>query len=218
MEAIETAARRQALRVAARAVERRFNADRSDHVGATAPCSCGKAARYAGRRAKTFESVLGPLTLERAYYHCKPCKTGFYPRDRALGLKGVSLSPAVTRMNGLVGAMVSFKEGHELLRELAGVDVNTKQVERTAEALGGEIADDERCFVEPLEVDPVAPTLYLGVDGTGVPMRESELQGRTGKQADGTSKTREVRLCVVWSAESLDKDGRPTRDAASSLS
>ena len=193
----------------------RLNADRSDHVGPTAQCSCGKAARYAGRRAKTFESVLGPLTLERAYYHCKPCETGFYPRDRALGLAGVSLSPAVTRMSGLVGAMVSFEEGHELLRELAGVDVDTKQVERTAEALGVEIADDERRFIEPLEVDPVAPTLYLGVDGTGVPMRESELQGRAGKQADGTSKTREVKLCVVWSAESLDKDGRPTRDPGS---
>lgn len=214
-EAIETAVRREALRVAACAVERRLNADRSDHVGPTAQCSCGKAARYAGRRPKTVESVLGPLTVERAYYHCKPCETGFCPRDRALGLEGVSLSPAVTRMIGLVGAMVSFAEGHELLHELAGVDVDTKHVERTAEALGVEIADDERCFVEPLEADPVAPTLYLGVDGTGVPMRESELQNRAGKQPDGTSKTREVKLCVVWSAELRDKDGLPTRDPGS---
>ena len=135
-EAIETAARRHALRVAGRAVEQRINADTSDHVGPTVPCACGWAACYAGRHEKTFESVLGPLRLSRAYYHCDRCKTGFCPRDHALGLKEGSLSPGVLRMVGRVGAMVSFEEGHELLDELAGVDVPTKHVERAAEALG----------------------------------------------------------------------------------
>ena len=37
-EAIERAARRQALGVAARAVERRLNADRTDYAGPTAAC------------------------------------------------------------------------------------------------------------------------------------------------------------------------------------
>lgn len=160
-------------------------------------------------------SVLGPLTLLRAYYHCARCESGFCPRDHALGIEGVSLSPAVTRMVGLVGATVSFEEGYELLRELAGVDVDTKQVERTAESLGAEIAVDERAFVEPIESGAVASTVYLGVDGTGIPMRKCELEGRAGKQADGSSKTREVKLCAAWSAESRDKEGIPTRDEGS---
>ena len=41
------------------------------------------------------------MRLERAYYDCAPCEGGFCPRDRALGLEGTSLSPAVTRMVGL---------------------------------------------------------------------------------------------------------------------
>lgn len=45
--------------------------------------------------------------------------------------------------------MVSFQEGSELLTELAGVAVDAKQVERTAEALGKEIAEDERVHSEP---------------------------------------------------------------------
>ncbi len=45
-------------------------------------------------------------------------------------------------------------------------------MERHAEALGTEIAQDERQVVE-VET-PKAPTLYLGLDGTGVPMRSSE--------------------------------------------
>jgi hypothetical protein len=204
------------MRVAARAVERRINADTSDHAGPTAACACGQAARYAGRRGKTFESVLGLLSLDRAYYHCAACETGFCPRDHALGLHGGSLSPGVLRMVGRVGAMVSFEEGHELLAELAGVDVPTKHVERAAEALGREVAEDERRMVEPLAAnEPVAPTLYLGMDGTGVPVRKEELVDRAGKQPDGSAKTREVKLCTVWSAEGRDEEGTPVRDEGS---
>lgn len=161
-------------------------------------------------------SVLGPLTLARAYYHCAACAAGFCPRDRALGLVDTSLSPGVLRMVGLVGAMVSFEEGHELLHALGGVDVPTTHVERAAEALGREIAADEQHVVEPPAVtELLAPTLYLGMDGTGVPVRQEELAGRTGKQPDGSAKTREVKLVTVWSAEGRATDGTPERDQGS---
>ncbi|MBI4735322.1 MAG: ISKra4 family transposase, partial [candidate division NC10 bacterium] len=169
----------------------------------------------AGRRPTAFATVLGPLTLERAYYHCAACAADFCPRDQALGLEGTSLSPAVTRLVGGVGALVSFQEGSELLRELAGVEVTPKHVERAAEALGREIAGDERRVVEPVPPAAVAPTLYLGMDGTGIPMRAAELAGRVGKQPDGAAQTREVKLCTVWSAEGRDADGTPVRDPGS---
>jgi hypothetical protein len=174
---------------------------------------CHRSARYAGRHPKTFESVLGPLTLERAYYHCASCDAGVCPRDHALGLAGTSVSAGVTRMVGVVGAMVSFADGHDLLHALAGVTVETKQVERTAEALGRAIAADERAVVEP--VPPAAPTMDLGLDGTGIPMRASALAGRPGKQPDGSAKTREVKLCTVWTAEGRDAAGIPVRGPGS---
>ena len=119
-------------------------------------------------------------------------------------------------MVGLVGAMVSFEEGHELLHELAGVNVPTKHVERAAEALGREIAVDEKLVVEPPRAnEPLAPTLYLGMDGTGVPVRKEELVDRPGKQPDGSAKTREVKLVTIWSAEGRDKKGTPVRDLGS---
>ena len=194
-------------------MERWLNADRTDYAGPTAACACGQAARYAGRRAKTFTTVLGPLTLERAYYHCDTCRAGVCPRDRALGLHDTSLSPATTRMVGQAAASVSFAEASELLEELAGVHVETKQVERTAEALGRQVASDE-CHV--VEAEPgAAPTMYLGMDGTGVPVRKSEVEGRRGKQPGGVAKTREVKLVTVWTAETRDEDGVPVRDPGS---
>jgi hypothetical protein len=215
LEALESAVRRQALRLAAHAVEQRLNADHSDGEQPHRRCGCGQLSRYAGRRAKTFESALGLLTLERAYYHCSACSRGFCPRDRQLGLENTSLSPAVTRMVATVGALVSFEEGSQLLRELAGIPVNAKQVERAAEALGVEIGEDEKRDVTSAEGPPLPSTLYLGVDGTGVPMRAEELKGRGGKQPDGSAKTREVKLCTVWSAEARDAEDHPMRDEGS---
>lgn len=171
--------------------------------------------RRTGRTEKTFQTALGEIRLSRAYYHCLVCTAGFHPRDHALGMAHTSLSPALTRMIGLTAARVSFAEAGELLHELGGVRVNPKQVERTAEALGREISTDEKQVIEPLWDQEVPPTLYLGVDGTGIPMRGQELKGRPGKQPDGTAKTREVKLITMWSAQARDKEGRPVRDEGS---
>ena len=212
-EAVEMAARRQALRLAARALEQRLNADTSDHVGPEAPCSCGGSAQYHGRHRKTFESVLGSLHLERAYYYCAQCQGGFCPRDRALRMEMFSLTPGVLRMTGSTAARVSFEESSALLQELAGVVVSAKQVERAAEALGVEIAADERRCVE--KMGAVAPTMYLGMDGTGVPVRPAEVAGRAGKQPDGSAKTRDAKLVTLWTAELRDEEDKPIRDPGS---
>ena len=117
-------------------------------------------------------------------------------------------------MIGIAAARTSFKGSSALLRELAGLAVAPKTVERHAEALGREIAEDEGRVIELEPSD--APTLYLGLDGTGVPARNTEeVEGREGKQPDGSAKTREAKLAVVWSAQTPDKDGRPGRDPGS---
>lgn len=210
------AARREALRVAALAVARRLNADHSDQGAPFLPCPrCAAAARYAGRRQKLIRSALGTMNLNRAYYYCDHCHAGFCPRDRTLGIDAGSLSPHLLRMVGAVGARVSFEEGHELLHELAGIELPTKQIEREAERLGAQIIEDERQTVQPDSTGELPGTLYMGMDGTGIPMRREELEGRSGKQEDGSSKTREVKLVSVWSAEGHDEEGIAVRDEGS---
>ena len=157
--------------------------------------------------------MLGPVHLKRAYYDCDRCHHGFCPRDRALKLELFSLTPGVLRMTASAAALVSFEESSGLLQELAGVEVSAKQVERAAETLGAEIAKDERQDVERMR--EVAPTMYLGLEGTGVPLRPQEVADRAGKQADGSAKTREAKLVTVWTAESRDKEGKPVRDPGS---
>ncbi|MHC4868042.1 MAG: hypothetical protein ACYTEX_28555 [Planctomycetota bacterium] len=158
-EALEMAVRRVVLAWAARLVQNWLNADHSDRSPAAVVCDCGRTARYVGRRSKRVQTTLGELDVDRAYYHCSHCGAGFCPRDRRLGIEG-SLSPALLRMIASVGAMVSFQEGSQLLEELAGVEVDAKQVERVAEALGAEIAADEKQDVEAIDRTPLPRTLY----------------------------------------------------------
>ena len=75
-EALEQVLRRQVHGLAAQAMAQYFNADDTDHSDSTVACACGGRARHVGRRPKTFTTLLGPLTLHRAYYHCAACRRG----------------------------------------------------------------------------------------------------------------------------------------------
>ena len=55
-------------------------------------------AAFAGCRPKTVTTVLGPVQVTRAWYHCRQCGHGFAPRDEELGVAGASLSPGLAEM------------------------------------------------------------------------------------------------------------------------
>jgi hypothetical protein len=77
---------------------------------------------YAGSRPKTVTTVLGPVRITRAWYHCAACRHGFAPRGRPLGLRASgALSPGLAEMSALAGAEVSFTRAAALMAALAGV-------------------------------------------------------------------------------------------------
>jgi hypothetical protein len=54
--------------------------------------------------------------------------------------------------------------------------------------------------------------MYVSADATGVPMRKEELEGRSGRQADGSAKTRMAYLGCVFTQHQRDEKGHPVRD------
>jgi hypothetical protein len=60
-----------------------LSADRG-HRGPRVPCGSGHEARFAGYRGKSFDTVLGLVTVTRARYHCAECGRGLAPRDAEL--------------------------------------------------------------------------------------------------------------------------------------
>ena len=212
-EAIETSVKSSAMNLAASILERFLNQDVSDYPSNHVSCSCGALARYRGHHLRRLTTAVGDIEYRRAYYYCDSCRQGWFPRDRSMGLDGSAVSPGVVRMIGQAAGRESFAQSQVLLHELACVRVSIKQVERTAERLGEETGNHERRQVG-LE-SPPARTMYLGVDGTGVPMIRSEVEGVKGKQPDGSSRTREMKVATVWLCDRMDEKGRMRIDTAS---
>jgi len=188
--------------------------------GPRVPCGRGHEAEFVAYRDKVVDTVLGPVTVTRAWYHCAGCKHGLAPRDGELGVAGASMSPGLAAMNDLAAAAGPFAKAATLLEDLAGVRLTVKRVERAAEASGAAQAAavrDRAAFIAGRKVIPLPPSpppdkLYAAIDGTGVPVTGKETAGRDGKGADGRARTREVKLAVFFTQDSLDNDGYPVRD------
>jgi hypothetical protein len=192
--------------------------------GPRVDCGNGHQAEFMACRDKVIDTVLGPVTLTRAWYHCAECKHGLAPRDAELGVAGQSISPGLAAMTDLAAADGPFAKASRMLQTMAGVHLTAKRVERSAEASGtaAAAADLDRAkaitarTLVPLPPSPLPDKLYACIDGTGVPMTARETAGRDGKGADGRARTREVKLAVFFTQDKLDADGYPVRDRDSS--
>jgi hypothetical protein len=188
-------------------------------------CGAGHQAAFVSCRDKTVDTVLGPVTISRAWYHCAACGHGFAPRDQQLGIAGQTMSPGLARMTDRAAAAVPFTAAARLVGELAGITITGRRAGRRAEADGiaaAAVIEQQAAAITARQVVPLPPAgplpdmLYICIDGTGVPMRPAETQGRAGKGEDGRARTREVKLCCAFTQAGLDEEGRPVRDPGSS--
>ena len=159
------------------------------------------------------------VCIRRAYYYDPVCEQGYCPKDKDLDIEETSFSPGVKRMMGKVGAYRPFGAGPEDLRELAGIEVNGKGIERVSYQLGEGVEafqqQEAEGFVSgkvvPLLIKPI-PKMYIGIDATGVPVVKAETVGRRGKGEAGEGKTREVKLGCVFTQTGVNEKGFPVRD------
>ena len=96
------------LRLGAGVLEDLLAAD-AGYAGPRADCGCrAPGGVVSGYRDKTVDTVLGPVTIRRAWYHCAACGHGFAPRDAELGVAGQSMSPGLRKMTARAAAAVPF--------------------------------------------------------------------------------------------------------------
>jgi len=182
-------------------------------------CSCGQQAHYRELRSKPVLTAVGQVEVSRPYYLCTHCHRGQFPADAELDIENTEFSPAVRRMHALVGQQAPFDHGREQMKVLAGLEVTTKAVERTAEAIGGQVASRDQLEIDQaLQLDlptitgaPI-PILYVEMDGTGVPVVKKETAGRPGKTEGQPAHTREAKLGCVFTQTAWDEQGYAIRD------
>ena len=175
-----------------------------------------------GVREKTIQTILGSVRFARSRYVCPACGAVEYPGDELLGVEATGFSPGLRRLMTRAGSRESFAEAAEDLLVYGAMRVAAKDVERVAEAVGRQVEDwmlqqgSAAMLAAAAEASaPDAekiPIFYVSMDGTGAPMRQSEVAGRKGKGEDGRARTREVKLGCVFTQTALDKEGHPMRD------
>jgi hypothetical protein len=222
MEAIETAMRSAMHRAGASALAQLLRYDPPDADHRIIPCPCGHSAHYKELRSKTLLTVLGPIELSRPYYLCDDCTKGQFPSDVELDIAGLESSPGVRRMEAVVGSEMPFAPGCEPMKVLAGLDVTAKAIERAAEAIGAEIAQQDnqeigraKQLVLPVVCKQNISKMYVLMDGVQVPVVASETEGRTSRIEGQRARTRECKLGCVFTQTTVDPEGRPIRDADS---
>ncbi|MGH9826282.1 MAG: ISKra4 family transposase, partial [Blastocatellia bacterium] len=183
------------------------------------PCSCGHPVGYRELRSKPVLTAVGAVTVSRPYYLCSHCHAGQFPADVELDIKDTEFSPGVRRMQAAVGQQAPFDQGRQPMKLLADLEVTTKAVERTAEAIGADIAAREQQEIQramqldlPVAVGEPVPILYVEMDGTGVPVVKKENLGRKGKTDGQAAHTREAKLGRVFTQTKWDEEGYALRD------
>ena len=134
-------------------------------------------------------SILGPISLQRAYYYCHRCG-GQFPWDEAVGLTPKRLTPGAEELTTLAGTTgESFQEAAaKLLPKMASIRLSESTVQRTSEAAGRRLRDllqEQKVLGGPTpwtwHKDARGTTCaYVSIDATGV-----RQQGPGGKAADG---------------------------------
>ena len=188
----------------------------------TLPCACGHRAHYRELRSKPVLTAVGSVKVSRPYYLCSHCHAGQFPADVELDIEDTETSAGVRRMQAIVGQDAPFDHGRQQMKLLADLEVTTKAVERTAEAIGADIAAREHVEIHraaqlelPIVIGKPIPVLYIQLDGTGVPVVKKETVDRAGKTEGQPAHTREAKLGCVFTQTTLDKEGFALRDPGS---
>lgn len=153
---------------------------------------CGEAARFVGYRRRTLTSLLGPIRIERAYYHCKACHQGHCPSEAIWGLSAAESTPGAREVISMAGVLASFANAAgDVLRRLSGLRVSEATVARLTEAVGQDVGDRLNAGQRFGSSTPWAwhkdaegrTCAYLAIDATGVPQQGPNAAAADGKMA-----------------------------------
>jgi len=152
--------------------------------------------KLGGTHERTILSLFGEVSLRRNYYYDPTGKAGRYPMDEALGLEN-RYTPGTVRLICRAAARDSYQAASADLKAYAGLDVDSRQINRMARRMGPGMREHLESEAVGEETVPV-PRMYVSCDGTGIPMRKAELKETAAKDPQGPAKTKEVKVGCVF--------------------
>lgn len=166
-----------------------------------APCPhCGRPLTARGTPARTVETLLGAVRLERPYFYCGACKHGFSPLDEALALSPQRKQPDLQKAGVRLAVELPYETAAELMQELTGVSLTEPPIHQTVAALTQGIGVLDVCPTAEEVRQKIAqvaqgktwrPILVLAIDGAEVPTRPQSAKGpRQGRKRQRAKRRR----------------------------
>ena len=170
-------------------------------------------------RTRSVQTLFGPIHLTRNYHYHTKAKSGRFPIDEELDLTG-AYTPSVARLICRASTQSgSFGQAADDLEVYTGLSLECRGFSRLIHKVAPELRDALATLPSHAELEsPLGvgsarlPVMYVASDGTGIPARKEVLAGRSGKQPDGSARTREAKLGCVFTQSSRDGNGEPIRD------
>jgi uncharacterized protein UPF0236 len=142
--------------------------------------------------ARTVETLVGAVQVERPYFYCPSGCGGFYPLDEALGLRSGHLQLDVQQAAADLATELPYETASTLFGRLTGISVSSERMHtlthQAAEGLTVLDVAPSRDKIDQLGAQVATgrfrrPVLVLGIDGAYVPSRPERARGRRPGQA-----------------------------------
>jgi hypothetical protein len=158
---------------------------------------CGATLRRQSQlHTKTVESRHGEITIGRPYFYCKPCRRGYSPFDRVLGIAPERKQYDLQRAAAELFSEVPHERASQIFERLTGVKLSHHGMHDLA-AQRGESADRVRVLPSRQRVEAIIeeagngrvwrPVLVVAAEGADVPTRP-EADSRAEKCGPGAWK------------------------------
>jgi hypothetical protein len=163
---LEEVIRDAALEVGAKALELHLSRRKLGYEGSQRPCECGATQRFIAHRPKQVATLLGDVTIRRAYYRCDRCRRSCLPYDQRIGLGPVAASPALAQAATLCAVQEPFGVAEKMLHLLSGRRLSRSTIHRYAQRAGATAQQREQLSDSATQASKASPALlHAAVDG-----------------------------------------------------
>lgn len=133
---------------------------------------------------KTYISLFGPITINRAYYYNKEKKIGFYPIEKNNSfLKDVCL-PEVKELICYTSAIEPYAQTKEILNNLSGINVSEFEIQKVTKRIGNKLVlkEDDSMLHLPKNEEPKKKIekMVISMDGAMINTFEGWKEVKSG--------------------------------------
>ena len=161
---------------------------------------CGRTLRrHPKLHERKLETLHGEVKIERPYFYCKDCETGYHPFDEELELAPQRKQYDLQRAAAELFTEVPYQRASQIFERLTGIRMSDHCLQDVAESIG-QAADKMRVLPSRQQVEKLIekesegrvwrPVLVVAGDGAHVPTRK---QAKSRSQKRGPGEWREAK-------------------------